>query len=385
MFPSLTDMIRYITGINLPLPVQTFGFFMACGFAVGALLLYNSLRRQEALGQLQPSTIKVTKGGPLGVVDLIVSFIVGFVLGYKLLHGLLNYSACVANPQAMVLSTEGNLIGGIILGLAMAGQKWYQHKQEALPDPITTEEEIWPHQRTGDLIMVAAASGILGAKLLYHLEAWDEFTADPIGSLLSFSGLTWYGGLIGATIVLYFYTRAAKIPLKRLADAAAPSLIMGYGIGRLGCHFAGDGCWGIINSDPDRMSFLPDWLWAYTYPNNVSGDGVPIEGCDGKYCRELAQGVYPTAVYEFLMAGTICVILLSLRSRVETAGLLFSIYLIFNGLERFFIEFVRVNIPYTLFGITLTMSQFIAIGIILLGMSAAAYLISQSKKDIRTA
>ncbi len=384
MYPSLTDMIRSITGINLPLPVQTFGFFMACGFAVGAFLLYNSLKRQERLGMIGPSKVQVTKGGPLSPLDLLVSFVVGFVLGYKLLHGLLNYSACVADPQGMVLSGQGNWIGGILMGIAMVAQKWYQHKQENMPKAITVEEEIWPSQRTGDLIMIAATSGIIGAKLLYHLEAWDEFTADPVGALLSFSGLTWYGGLIGATAVLYFYCRKAGISMRRLADAAAPSLIMGYGIGRLGCHFSGDGCWGIVNPDPDRFSFLPDWLWAYTYPNNVSVDGVQIEGCEGKYCRELPQGVYPTALYEFLMASTITVILLTLRSRVETAGLLFAIYLVFNGLERFFIEFVRVNIPYTLFGITLTMSQFIAIGIMLCGLAAAAYVLRTTNKSSAT-
>ena len=69
-----------------------------------------------------------------------------------------------------------------------------------------------------------------------------------------------------------------------VADAFAPAMMLSYGIGRIGCHVAGDGDWGIVNNYPKPFSWLPDWVWAYTYPNNVLGEGIQIPGCAGQYC-----------------------------------------------------------------------------------------------------
>ena len=128
-------------------------------------------------------------------------------------------------------------------------------------------------------------------------------------------------------------------------------MLIAYGIGRLGCHFSGDGDWGIVNL-ATNPGFLPDWLWAYDYPNNVidSRQSDPVTGllntaqiaqipeCTYRYCSKLAQPVWPTSVYEFFMmmilGGTLWVI----RKRVKIAGMLFFMYLILNGFERFWIE-----------------------------------------------
>ena len=70
------------------------------------------------------------------------------------------------------------------------------------------------------------------AKIFGSLENWDDFMNDPIGQLLSFSGLTFYGGLIfGAISVCYFF-KNYEIKLFHLIDSLAPSLILSYGIGR---------------------------------------------------------------------------------------------------------------------------------------------------------
>ena len=84
-----------------------------------------------------------------------------------------------------------------------------------------------------------------------------------------------------------------------MCDVAAPGLMLSYGIGRIGCHLSGDGDWGIENvlSKPNWFIF-PDWMWAYTYPHNVIGEGVHIEGCVGKHCSELIPPVFPTPFYE---------------------------------------------------------------------------------------
>ena len=95
---------------------------------------------------------------------------------------------------------------------------------------------------------------------------------------------------------------------------------------------------------------------------------VYMSDCVGVYCHRLEPGVYPTSVYEIIMALIIFAILWSLRKRIKVAGLLFFIYLTFNGLERFLIETIRVNTDYTIFGIALTQAQMIAILFMLTGL-----------------
>jgi prolipoprotein diacylglyceryltransferase len=146
--------------------------------------------------------------------------------------------------------------------------------------------------------------------------------------------------------------------------------MLAYGIGRMGCHFSGDGDWGITNlaPKPEWMSFLPDWTWAYTYPNNVINAGVPIEGCVGNYCNELLYPVFPTPIYEIAMALALFGLLWALRKRINIAGMLFGIYMIVNGLERFFIEKIRVNTKYIIFEKEITQAELISFGLIITGI-----------------
>jgi prolipoprotein diacylglyceryltransferase len=80
----------------------------------------------------------------------------------------------------------------------------------------------------------------------------------------------------------------------------APTMMFAYAFGRIGCQISGDGDWGIPNTHPKPFSWMPDWLWAYSYPHNVIGEGKPIAGCDGPYCNELFPAVYPTPLYEII-------------------------------------------------------------------------------------
>jgi len=146
--------------------------------------------------------------------------------------------------------------------------------------------------------------------------------------------------------------------------------MLAYGIGRMGCQFSGDGDWGINNlaPKPEWMSFLPDWTWSYTYPNNVINAGVPIDGCIGNYCHELMYPVYPTPLYEIIMALGLFAFLWSIRKRISAPGMLFGIYMIVNGLERFFIEKIRINTNYTIFGKEITQAEIISFALIITGI-----------------
>ena len=141
----------------------------------------------------------------------------------------------------------------------------------------------------GDIAITAAISGIIGAKVFALFEgpnAFSNFIRDPLGQLFSGAGLAIYGGLIVAFAVVFWYVRRRGLPVIRVMDAAAPAMIMGYAVGRLGCQFAGDGDWGIANTAAKPgWFFLPDWAWAYDYPRNVLNEGIPIDGCIGHYCH----------------------------------------------------------------------------------------------------
>jgi prolipoprotein diacylglyceryltransferase len=133
---------------------------------------------------------------------------------------------------------------------------------------------------------------------------------------------------------------------------------------------SGDGDWGIVNSNPkpNWMSFLPDWMWAFKFPHNVNNDGIPIPGCVGRWCHELPEAVYPTSFYETIMAIILFGVLWAIRKRITTPGLLFSIYLILNGAERFLIESIRVNTQYHILGLGITQAQIISSSLIILGI-----------------
>ena len=210
--------------------------------------------------------------------------------------------------------------------------------------------------------IIAAVSGVIGAKIFGISEYWDSFLRHPFANLFSTNGLVFYGGLITASITLWFYYKKKNINTIKMADAIAPSLMAAYAIGRIGCHVAGDGDWGIVNQHAKPLSWIPDWLWAYDYPHNISRAGIYMPDCDwGIYCYHLQTPVYPTPLYETIIVFTLFAILWSLRKRFKVNGRLSAVYLMFIGAERFFIEQIRINPEYNIFGIYLTQAEIISI------------------------
>lgn len=384
MYPRVSDFIYDVLGVNIPIPIQSYGLFVALAFIIGGYFIMLELKRKTKEGLLLPQKKKILVGEAPKPKDFIATGIIAFMLGFKLLGLILNYSHFYDDPQTYILSAQGNILGGIVAAALAVYLSYRDKMKQKLDKPKWVEEEIQPYQLTGSIILIGVIASILGAKIFHNLENPDEFLRDPVEALLSFSGLTFYGGLIVTTITLLWYGKKNGIPPLILADTAAPATMLGYAIGRIGCHVSGDGDWGIINemAKPEWLSFLPDWFWAYDYPNNVLNEGIPIEGCVGKYCSVLEFPVFPTPMYETIVCTIFFLVLWGIRKRIKTQGLLFSIYLMLNGTERFFIEKIRVNEVYHILGKEITQAEIISVILFLIGLSGLIYLRFVKKKEI---
>ena len=383
MYPNLHFFFKKTFGWDAPLffsVIQTYGFFLALTFVVGAAIIYVELKRKYTEGLLHDAQVRINPRN-----DVVINAVIGFIFGYKAVLIAQNYDSFLSNPQALVFQGGGSLLGGFILASIMGGAKWLDIRKNNLKAETLQKK---PHELIGEILVVAAVCGLFGSKVLAILEpsVWQDFLAAPFETFFSGSGIAVYGGLLGGFIGVFAYAKSKKINILHLIDAAAPALLLGYGIGRMGCHFSGDGDWGIVNPNPKPFVWLPEWLWAYTYPNNVNHVGIPIEGCEGmfytdKYCYVLPKGVYPTSVYETLMMIAFFLLFWAIRKRVKIWGLLFSMYLVVNGVERFLIETIRINHRYEGF-FDFSQAQMVSLGFIAAGIATGFWFFKTQKSVV---
>lgn len=196
-----------------------------------------------------------------------------------------------------------------------------------------------------NITALATVAGIVGAKLWHVLESPHLLMQLPMQLLLDRAGFAWFGGLVGAILVLMWQGRVAKVGGLGMLDLAAPAAAVGYGVGRLGCLLSGDGDYGSPTSLP----------WGVTFPNGL----VPT-----------MQRVHPTPVYE-LIAALIIAAYLWHRGRVDRPlGQITGEYLVWTGLARFLVEFVRIN-PRIYFG--MSNAQVASIGSMIAGVALIAW------------
>ncbi len=371
-YPTISDALADLIGIYIPLPIQTYGFFVALAFVTAGIIITHEYKIREKAG-LMPPIYKVEEiGKPATKSELIWTFVIAFLIGFKLIDIIKNYNEFASNPQQLLLSPRGSLWGGLLIGIAATAYNWYDKNKQKLPKPKTVIVKAMPHQFTGNLMVLVGITGLFGAKIFHNLENFDRFLADPIGELFSFSGLTFFGGLIVGGVAGNIYLKKNNINIYHTIDSSSPAIAAGYAVGRIGCAVSGDGCWGIPNPSP-APSFIPNWLWSYNYPHNVVNDGIKIADCAGQHCTVLLEGVFPTSIYETLMMATIFVILIILRKKInfhiKFPGMLFGIYLALQGIERMTIEQIRVNNKFNLLGLQVTQAEIIATLLIISGLT----------------
>ncbi|MBM3412685.1 MAG: prolipoprotein diacylglyceryl transferase [Bacteroidetes bacterium] len=381
MYPNLYYAFRDLVGVELPFLrfLNTFGFFVAIAFGVAATLLAYELRRKSKQGLFVPEETTILVGKPASLQDILSNFLLGFLLGFKLLALFFLANDEAIDPPSFIFSGEGNFPLGILVGLFFAITKWREKNKQKLDKPEKRIIRVWPEDRVGDITLLALVFGLAGAKLFDIFENWSDFLKRPGDYLFSPAGLTMYGGLICATIAIAIYAKRHSIRFLDLSDAVAPGLMLAYGIGRMGCQLSGDGDWGIVSDLASKPFFLPDWAWSQTYPHNVIEAGIPISGCVGPYCNELPSGVFPTPLYESIASILLSLVLFYSKKYLKSSGLIFSLYLIFNGIERFLIEKIRVNNQLNLFGFRPTQAEVISTIIFITGLVLAFYLKSRPK------
>jgi phosphatidylglycerol---prolipoprotein diacylglyceryl transferase len=362
MYATLYHAVKDLFGLEIPFlkVVMTFGFFVAMAFLAAHWVMTLELKRKEKEGILSKVSRTIAPQNPFSVY--FSSAIMGFLIGWKILYLFLNFSELSDDPQGFLISSQGSVPLGILVAAVFIALKFFELKKKPL-EKEAKEVLVRPYEMMGNLTFIAAIAGFAGAKIFHHLENLQEFLQDPIGALLSpFSGLTFFGGLICGGGAVLWYAAKYKVNWRIMLDVGAPTMMLAYGIGRMGCHFSGDGDWGIenLNPKPSFLSWLPDWAWAYHYPNNVLG--IVLE-----------NPVYPTPMYEVFMALGLFLIIWYLRKKSWNAGKLFSIYLVFAGIERFLIEKIRVNPDYHFLGMSFTQAEMISFTFVILGIGSWIY------------
>lgn len=195
-----------------------------------------------------------------------------------------------------------------------------------------------------EVVFAALIGGLVGSRLDFIVENYADVKDDLFASIFSGSGLVWYGGAIGGALGVTLWARWRGMLNWTLVDLCSVPLALGYAIGRIGCQLSGDGDYGKAWDGP----------WAMSYPDGTVPTDVPV---------------HPTPIYETLSMGLVAYALWRLRDRFAT-GVLFSLYLLAAGLERFLVEFLRRN-PDVALG--LTQAQLLSVAMILAGGAWIAY------------
>ncbi|MEG0259070.1 MAG: prolipoprotein diacylglyceryl transferase [Lysinibacillus sp.] len=250
------------------------------------------------------------------------------------------------NPVALQLGPITVTWYGLIIvtGIILA---YFVGQREALKRGL-------PEDFLADLLIWTVPIGIVCARIYYVAMRWDYYGENP-GKIIEIwnGGIAIHGALLGAFATAYIFTRKRGVSFLRVADIAAPSILIGQIIGRWG-NFMNQEAYG----DPVSRAFLenlmlPDWI------------------INQMYIEELGSHVHPTFLYESAWNFVGLLILLALRKVNLQRGEIFFSYLIWYSIGRFYIEGMRTDSLY-LVG-DLRSAQVISIIGIVVGLGAIIY------------
>jgi phosphatidylglycerol:prolipoprotein diacylglycerol transferase len=230
-------------------------------------------------------------------------------------------------PEIHVLGLSLKTFGIVFaLGFVAAGAILARRLRE-LGKPVD-----WAYE----MAFAALVGGLVGSRIYFVVQNYDQVKHDLLGSLFSGSGLVWYGGVIGGAIAVVAWAYWRGILNLALLDLASVPLAMGYAIGRIGCQVSGDGDYGKVSTLPTAM--------GYPHGTVPTAPGVRV---------------LPTPIYETVLIGLVAWWLWRMRDRFRP-GALFAFYLVLSGTERLLIEFIRRN-HRVLLGLTVPQLESIAL------------------------
>jgi phosphatidylglycerol:prolipoprotein diacylglycerol transferase len=224
-------------------------------------------------------------------------------------------------------------------------------------------------EKAWDLVFMAVIGGLGGAKLYYVFLNFDRLQVEGLSFVFSRGGMVWYGGFIGAAILVAWQAKRMGLPVPRVADFTAPALALAYAVGRVGCFLVGDD-WGRPTDSWVGIRF-PEGFPPTRVDIIENQFGIAVDPALVEKYGEIVP-VHPTQLYEVAMSTLIFLFLWRIRGRNASPGWLFSVWLALAGVERFIVEIFRAKDD-RFFGF-LTLAQIISIGLLVAGLIMASRL-----------
>jgi prolipoprotein diacylglyceryl transferase len=257
---------------------------------------------------------------------------------------------------------------GVMLGTSLI-VGWFLAMRLAKQDGI-------PQQDAGTIYMWTAVWSIVGARALYVVTNLSDFDSVTQMFMVNRGGLVAYGGMIGGFLATCYGCRKRKIPLLRWADVAAPSVVLGTAITRIGCFLFG--------CDFGARSDLP-WAIRFPGPNALAPQGSPawqhhVHDFGLPHTAAWSYPVHPTQIYESLVGLFLFVLLMLIRRYRKFSGQVFLGWVLGYGILRPLIEIVRDDDQRGNVG-PLSTSQFIGMVSVVLGLALLVHLVRRYRRD----
>ena len=206
-----------------------------------------------------------------------------------------------------------------------------------------------------DIVIAGVVGGLIGAKIWYVLltRDWD--------ALLRRGGFVWYGGFLGATAAILLNGWRRRVPLRFTVEICAAPLALGYALGRIGCF--------LVNDDYGIPSSLP---WAMQFPKGLPPTTVQNLTAMGVKFRAAADplqvvAVHPTQIYETTLMFLAFWWMWRHRDHRHATGWMLGCYLMFAGLERFLVEFLRAKDDRLSFLAPFSLAQATSVALVIVG------------------
>jgi len=245
---------------------------------------------------------------------------------------------------------------GVLLVAALLSALW-------LAGRLAKRQNLDP-QKVQDLGIASIIAGLIGAKLLLVIIDFEQYRLSPRALLdVLQSGGVFYGGLLGAFPVAWWYIRKHGLPLFATLDVLAPAVALGQAVGRLGCFAAGC-CFGAPSTAAWSVMFHSEDAHALV--------GVP-----------LGIPLHPSQLYESFATFLLLFVLLAVLKKRKFEGQVAALYFVAYAALRFVLEFFRGDVARgTVFGGALSTSQFIALVVVFLTLAALPIIAKRKPESI---